>query len=106
MTNDQWKAFEESMRIAPEITRKMYNPAVMEMTEVESMSLAHALLCAVEALQYAHSNAKTEQLRDTLDLTMSMMSGMYGRLLGIARAYDKSVTAQTLLEAELASVGK
>ena len=106
MTKDQWKLFEHSMKTAPDITRRMYKPSVMEMTEGESASLAHALLCAAEMLQYQYDKANNSDLKETLEVTMNMMSGMYGRLLGMANAYDKAVTAQTLLEAELASVGK
>jgi hypothetical protein len=35
-----------------------------------------------------------------------MMSGMYGRLMGLAKAYDTLITKQVMLEAELASTGK
>jgi hypothetical protein len=45
-------------------------------------------------------------LMELADLTLSMMSGLYGRLMGLAKAYDTLITKQVVLEAELAASGK
>ena len=106
MTESQWKQFEQSLSLAPEVALKMYKPSKMEMTETESISLARALLTASELMNHFMLTSKDAKLQDTLELSMSIMSGMYGRVMGLAHAYDKAVTAQTVLEAELASTGK
>ena len=106
MTQDQWKELEQSMAIAPEMTQEMFNAPHQEMTREESVSLARALLTAAERLEYYRQNINDRDLRDTIALSLQMMSGLYGRVMGLARAYDKCVTAQTVLEAELASVTK
>jgi hypothetical protein len=106
MTESQWNEVVRSLEIAPDITQKMFDPPQMELTKHEVISLGHALLCSTEMLNAQGQMSDNKALTDTIDITVSMIAGLYGRLLGLARAYDKSVTAQTILEAELASTGK
>ena len=108
MTNDQWKLWEESMALAPEITTAMFNARVKEMTQTEVVDLSRCLLTVTRCIESLAAGRITEKrdVEDLADLTMSMMSGMYGRLMGLARAYDTLITKQVMLEAELASTGK
>lgn len=109
MTNDQWKEFETSLDEAPDITRMMYTKRNPELDRDEMVALASALLSADAALQSFVATGKPVSNKDFTDLTMllgKLMAGLYGRLCGLARAYDRGVTQQVLLEAELASNGK
>ena len=42
MTRDQWKVWEDSLDLAPEVMQEMYKPLRMEITEQESLDLARA----------------------------------------------------------------
>jgi hypothetical protein len=108
MTNDQWKIFEDSMANAPGITMEMFNARVKEMTQAEVVDMSRCLLSVTRCIESLAAGRITEKrdVEDLADLTMSMMSGMYGRLMGLARAYDALITKQVMLEAELASTGK
>jgi hypothetical protein len=108
MTNDQWKIFEDSMANAPGITMEMFNARVKEMTQAEVVDMSRCLLSVTRCIESLAAGRITEKrdVEDLADLTMSMMSGMYGRLMGLARAYDTLITKQVMLEAELASTGK
>lgn len=109
MTNDQWAEFEASLENAPEITRMMYAKPNPEIDQDEMLALAHALLSANSAFHSIAASGKAVSSEDFRDLTVlldRLMAGMYGRLCGLARAYDRGVTQQVLLEAELASNGK
>lgn len=109
MTRDQWKLFENSMEMAPDILQEMYNTDRVEMTEGESLDLARAVRAGTTALYLVNQpNAKaTEQdINMVVETTISMIAGMYGRLMGLARAYDEAITKQAVLEAELATTGK
>ena len=109
MTRDQWKVWEDSLHLAPEIMVEMYKPDRMELTESESVDLARAVRTGAMALTLASQpNVQiSQQELDTLvDTTISMVAGLYGRLMGLAKAYDEAITKQTVLEAELATTGK
>jgi hypothetical protein len=41
-----------------------------------------------------------------MNTTFSTLAGLYGRLMGLGKAYDSLITKQVVLEAELASTGK
>jgi hypothetical protein len=41
-----------------------------------------------------------------MQTTFSTLAGLYGRLMGLAKAYDTLITKQVVLEAELAASGK
>jgi len=109
MTRDQWKVFEDSLHLAPEIMVEMYKPGHMEVTQDESVDLARAVRTGAMALTLASQpNVQiSQQELDTLvETTISMVAGLYGRLMGLAKAYDEAITKQTVLEAELATTGK
>jgi hypothetical protein len=108
MTNDQWKIFEDSMANAPGITMEMFNARVKEMTQAEVIDLSRCLLTVTRCLDSMGQGRMTDQhdLADLAELTLNMMSGLYGRLMGLAKAYDTLITKQVMLEAELASTGK
>jgi len=108
MTNDQWKIFEDSMANAPRITMEMFNARVKEMTQAEVVDMSRCLLSVTRCIESLAAGRITEKrdVEDLADLTLSMMSGMYGRLMGLAKAYDTLITKQVMLEAELASTGK
>ena len=109
MTRDQWKVFENSLDLAPEVMQEMYKPLRMEITEQESLDLARAVRTAAMALTLAaQPGAKVSQqeLDVLVDTTISMIAALYGRTMGLAKAYDEAVTKQAVLEAELATTGK
>ena len=111
MTRDQWKMWEESMRLAPEILTEMYKPGHMEVTQEESLDLARAVRAGTAALTVATEpgmidKVSDEELRMLVDTSVSLIAGLYGRLMGLAKAYDEAITKQTVLEAELATTGK
>ena len=109
MTRDQWKVWEDSLHLAPEIMVEMFKPHRMEMTESESLDLARTVRTAAMALTLsAQPGAKVSQQElDTLvDTTITMIAALYGRTMGLAKAYDEAVTKQAVLEAELATTGK
>jgi hypothetical protein len=108
MTNDQWKIFESSMSQAPEIVEAMFNAHVKEMTQAEVIDLSRCLMTVTRCLDSMGQGRMTDErdLQDLAELTLNMMSGLYGRLMGLARAYDTLITKQVMMEAELASAGK
>lgn len=108
MTNDQWKIFEDSMANAPRITMEMFNARVREMTQAEVVDMSRCLLSVTRCIESLAAGRITDKrdVEDLADLTLNMMSGMYGRLMGLAKAYDTLITKQVMLEAELASTGK
>ena len=108
MTNDQWKLWEDSMKLAPEITTAMFNARVKEMTQAEVVDMSRCLLSVTRCIESLAAGRITDKrdVEELADLTLNMMSGMYGRLMGLARAYDALITKQVMLEAELASTGK
>lgn len=108
MTNDQWKIFEDSMANAPGITMEMFNARVKEMTQAEVVDMSRCLLSVTRCIESLAAGRITDKrdVEDLADLTLNMMSGMYGRLMGLAKAYDTLITKQVMLEAELASTGK
>jgi len=108
MTNDQWKLWEDSMKLAPEITTAMFNARVREMTQAEVVDMSRCLLSVTRCIESLAAGRITDKrdVEELADLTLNMMSGMYGRLMGLARAYDALITKQVMLEAELASTGK
>ena len=109
MTRNQWKVFEDSLHLAPEIVTEMYKPDRMELTESESVDLARVVRTSAMALTLASQpNVKISQqeLEMLVDTTISTIAGLYGRVMGLAKAYDEAITKQTVLEAELATTGK
>ena len=109
MTRDQWETFNKSLDLAPDVMLEMYKPHRMEITEEESLDLARAVRTAAMALTLAaQPGAKVSQQElDTLvESTISMIAALYGRMMGLAKAYDEAVTKQAVLEAELATTGK
>lgn len=108
MTNDQWEIFENTVKQAPQITEAMFNARVKEMTQAEVIDLSRCLLTVTRCLDSMGQGRMTDQhdLADLAELTLNMMSGLYGRLMGLAKAYDTLITKQVMLEAELASTGK
>ena len=111
MTRDQWKLWEDSMKLAPEILREMYQPGHMEVTQDESLDLARAVRAGTAALTVATEpgmidKVSDEELRVLVDASVSLIAGLYGRLMGLAKAYDEAITKQAVLEAELATTGK
>jgi hypothetical protein len=109
MTRDQWKVWEDSMSLAPDIVREMYTAPNMSISEGESIDLARAIRSAAASLNLATTpgvEITPEELMQVADLTLNMLAGLYGRLMGLGRAYDEAVTKQTVLEAELATTGK
>ena len=109
MTRDQWETFNKSLDLAPDVMLEMYKPHRMEITEEESLDLARAVRTAAMALTLAaQPGAKVSQQElDTLvESTISMIAALYGRTMGLAKAYDEAVTKQAVLEAELATTGK
>ena len=108
MTNDQWKIFEDSMANAPRITMEMFNARVKEMTQAEVVDMSRCLLSVTRCIESLAAGRITDKrdVEELADLTLNMMSGMYGRLMGLAKAYDTLITKQVMLEAELASTGK
>lgn len=109
MTRDQWKVWEDSLHLAPEIMVEMYKPGHMEVTEDESLDLARAVRTGAMALTLASrpdARISQQELEVLVDTTISMVAGLYGRLMGLAKAYDEAITKQVVLEAELATTGK
>ena len=108
MTNDQWKIFESSLHMAPEISQSMYNLTRKEMTERESIDLARVLLsnCQVLAHLEGGGTLSSDEMEMAMNTTFSTIAGLYGRLMGLAKAYDALITKQVQLEAELAISGK
>ena len=109
MTRDQWKAFEDSLTVAPDIMQEMYNTDRMELTEVESVDLARAVRTGALALCLAtdpNSKASQQDITLVVETTISLIAGLYGRCMGLAKAYDEAITKQAVLEAELATTGK
>ena len=108
MTNDQWNLFEQSMSMAPEITQTMYTTKKVEMDQTESLDLARVILSGITVLNHLQRGGSlTPQEMDTaMDDINRLISALYGRLMGLAKAYDSLVTKQVVLEAELASTGK
>ena len=108
MTNDQWKIFEDTLKTAPDITNAMFNARIKEMTQTEVVDLTRCLLTVTRCVESMGAGRMTDErdLMDLAELTLSMMGGLYGRLMGLARAYDTLITKQVVLEAELAASGK
>jgi hypothetical protein len=109
MTRDQWKVWEDSMSLAPDIVREMYAAPNMSISEGESIDLARAIRSAAASLNAATTPGVAitpEELMQVADLTLNLLAGLYGRVMGLGHAYDEAVTAQTVLEAELATTGK
>ena len=109
MTRDQWKVWENSLDLAPEVMQEMYKPHRMEITEQESLDLARAVRTAAMALTVAAepgTKVSQQELDVLVESTISMIAGLYGRCMGLAKAYDEAVTKQAVLEAELATTGK
>jgi hypothetical protein len=109
MTRDQWKVWEDSMSLAPDIVREMYTTPHMSVSEMESVDLARAIRSAAGALNAATTpgvKVSPEELMQVADITLNLVAGLYGRLMGLGHAYDEAVTKQTVLEAELATTGK
>ena len=109
MTRDQWKVWEDSLDLAPEVMQEMYKPLRMEITEQESLDLARAVRTAAMALTVAAqpgTKVSQQELDVLVESTISMIAGLYGRCMGLAKAYDEAVTKQAVLEAELATTGK
>jgi hypothetical protein len=109
MTRDQWKLWEDSMSLAPDIVREMYTTRNISVSEMESLDLARTIRSAAAALNAATTpgaNISPDDLMQVADITLNLVAGMYGRLMGLGRAYDEAVTKQTVLEAELATTGK
>ena len=108
MTNDQWKLFEQSMNLAPEITQQMYTTTRVEITQQESIDIARVLLSNCQVLNHLERGGtlSPEDMADAMNNTFSTLAGLYGRLMGLGKAYDALVTKQVVLEAELASSGK
>ena len=111
MTRDQWKMWESSMGQAPEILAEMFHTKDIEMTQVESLDLARAIRAGTAALTVATEpgtmhKVTPDELRMLVDVSVSLIAGMYGRMMGLAKAYDEAVTKQVVLEADLATTGK
>ena len=108
MTNDQWKIFEQSMSMAPEITQAMYTTTRLEITQQESIDIARVLMSNCQVLQHLERGGtlSPEDMTTAMNNTFSILAGLYGRLMGLGKAYDALVTKQVVLEAELASTGK
>jgi hypothetical protein len=108
MTNDQWKIFEQSIHMAPEIVQSMYTLRYPEMSERESIDLARVLLSNSQVLQHLQSGGtlSPDDMEMAMQTTFSTLAGLYGRLMGLAKAYDTLITKQVVLEAELAASGK
>ena len=108
MTNDQWKIFESSLHMAPEIAQSMYAVTRKEITERESIDLARVLLSNCQVLQHLQDGGKLspDDMEMAMQTTFSTIAGLYGRLMGLAKAYDTLITKQVVLEAELAASGK
>ena len=107
MTNDQWKLFETSLHLSPDITQQMYTVRP-EITERESIDIARVLLSNCQVLQHLQNGGtlSPEDMAEAMNNTFSTLAGLYGRLMGLGKAYDALVTKQVVLEAELASTGK
>ena len=108
MTNDQWEIFENTVKQAPEITELMFHARVTEMTQAEVSDLSRCLLTVTRCLDSMGQGRMTDpdDLADLAQLSLNMMSGLYGRLMGLAKAYATLITKQVMMEAELASTGK
>ena len=108
MTNDQWKLWEQSMNMAPEITQQMYTTTRVEITQQESIDIARVLLSNCQVLNHLERGGtlSPEDMAVAMNTTFSTLAGLYGRLMGLGRAYDNLITKQVVLEAELASTGK
>jgi hypothetical protein len=108
MTNDQWKLWEDSMALAPEITQDMFNTKRVEMTEMESIDLARVLQSTSGILNHLQDGGRLSEtdMKVAVETTVNLIAGMYGRLMGLAKAYDTLITKQVVLEAELAASGK
>ena len=108
MTNDQWKNFESSLHMAPEITQSMYTVIRKEMSQQESVDLARVLLSNCQVLQHLERGGtlSPDDMAMAMNTTFSTIAGLYGRLMGLAKAYDSLITKQVVLEAELAASGK
>ena len=96
------------MANAPGISMEMFNARVKVMTLAEVVDMSRCLLSVTRCIESLAAGRITDKrdVEDLADLTLSMMSGMYGRLMGLAKAYDTLITKQVMLEAELASTGK
>ena len=108
MTNDQWKLWEQSMNMAPKITQQMYTTTRVEITQQESIDIARVLLSNCQVLNHLERGGtlSPEDMALAMNTTFSTLAGLYGRLMGLGKAYDALVTKQVVLEAELASTGK
>jgi len=109
MTRDQWKVFEDSLHLAPEIVTEMYKPDRMEVSEGESVDLARVVRTSAMALTLAARpdvQISQQELDMLVDTTISTIAALYGRVMGLAKAYDEALTKQVVLEAELATTGK
>ena len=107
MTNDQWKLFETSLHLSPDITQKMYTVRP-EITQQESIDIARVLLSNCQVLRHLEDGGvlSPEDMKMAMNTTFSTLAGLYGRLMGLGKAYDSLITKQVVLEAELASTGK
>jgi len=108
MTNDQWKMWNDSMALAPRILVDMFNTKRVEMTEMESIDLARVLQSTSGILNHLHDGGRLSEtdMKVAVETTVNLIAGMYGRLMGLAKAYDDLVTKQVVMEAELAASGK
>ena len=107
MTNDQWKLFESSLHLSPDITKRMYTVRP-EIGQQESIDIARVLLSNCQVLQHLENGGtlSPEDMSMAMNTTFSTLAGLYGRLMGLGKAYDNLITKQVVLEAELASTGK
>lgn len=108
MTNDEWNTFEETLEHCPPIVVEMYTAPRLEMNRDEFVALTNAILVATTTMErLAHQKSVSQsdfvQFAGAMD---RLFQGMYGRMLSLGRALDRSHTAQVLLEAELATTGK
>ena len=108
MTKDQWNMWHQSMMLAPDILKDMFNTKRVEMTQTEAVDLARVLQSTSAILNHIHAGGSMSDtdMKVAIDTTFNLIAGMYGRLMGLAKAYDDLTTKQVVLEAELAANGK
>ena len=108
MTNEQWKAFEDTLHLAPEVTVEMYNgrPEMTNMELIDISRTLHAGCSALQAVEQGYKFRDVEEQAMFAQSHFSLLAGLYGRLMGLAKAYDEAITKQAVLEAELATTGK
>lgn len=94
MKPKEWKFFESTLAAAPPAFNEMYERRNEQFTFDEHLSM-------IQCLRQIHEGME-EEPTDSENTLSTILSMMYGRLIGLAKKLQETQDSQTRLEAELA----